>query len=359
MNARTTSMLLALGLVLVPISAHGQELLRPPEDAPEPTQPQERVVEEIVAWVNGDVITLTELFDWEQQALAGAVQSMEPQDQQNRQKIEEAAEQIRRSVLINLIQNQLLLQEAGQIWELSALEQDMVDNFLRQRGLRTEDDLKKLLEEFGMSREELVRQLMLRQAPREVLQIKVAQTLGVSRDDAIEYYEDNIERFTTPAELVFREIVLRASSPRELETRREEAERIARQAKEGRDFAELVREHSEVPSSERDGRVGPLPPSDLIGQIADAALSLPIGTPSEPIATGAGWHVIQVVERADETVTPFDEVAALCEEEVRNRRIERARDEYVKELWIEAQIEVRERYAERIPAPWNETLEVR
>jgi parvulin-like peptidyl-prolyl isomerase len=88
-------------------------------------------------------------------------------------------------------------------------------------------------------------------------------------------------------------------------------------------------------------------------------LELPEGGVSEPIETSAGWHVVQLVEREEGTVQPFEEVRAECESRLRQERFGEAFQSYMKDLWNESTVEVRARYQDRLPQAWKERAEIR
>ncbi|MBP7146597.1 MAG: peptidyl-prolyl cis-trans isomerase [Acidobacteria bacterium] len=321
----------------------------PPAGAVAP--PGEEVVEEIVAWINDDIITRSDLREAEQAAMQQLMESSKGSAAGMSDQIREVSSR----VLVGLISDRLLIQEAERLFDIENVKKDLVKRFKERQQIKTEEELDRLLERWGMSREEMMDRLLASAVPDYVVDTQVTRNLGVSEKESREYYEQHRDRFTTPGRVMFREIVLLVD-PERRESRRAEAERIVGRARAGEDFTTLVRELSEGPSKALDGLIGPLPPSDLAPEIARAVSSLQQGAVSDPIATPQGWHIIRVEERKDEKVAPFDEVRLEAEQLVREQKLPPAYETYVSGLWKAATIEVRRGYASRIGPPWSDMV---
>jgi hypothetical protein len=72
--------------------------------------------------------------------------------------------------------------------------------------------------------------------------------------------------------------------------------------------------------------------------VLQAALALPVGGVSQPIASTGGYHVVRVVEREDDVVPPFETVRAAVRAEVVRRRGETALRDYLAQLRSEADV---------------------
>ncbi len=318
--------------------------------APAPAAGQEQLVEDIVAWVNDDVVLLSEVIEGEQQLLASVLRDageLEPETMSAK------ANEVRQQVLLELIQNRLLVQQAERLYDLDAVKKDLVDRFIERQGIKDEAELDAMLEQYGMTRAELEQRLLMSAAPGYVVEAQVTSQIGVSEQDARTWYEQHRDRFASSASVTFREIVLEGRTPHERDTRRADAEEIVRRAREGVPFEELVQKYSEVPSKVLGGKIGPVDPKDLRAEIAAVVDSLPVGEVSDPIETDGGWHILVVLERTEAVVQPFEEVRGICENEIRRTRFGEAYEAYLRQLWDDATIEVRDIYLDRLPEPWR------
>ena len=76
-----------------------------------------------------------------------------------------------------------------------------------------------------------------------------------------------------------------------------EAERIRKMiVEEGKDFAELARKHSDGPSKTKGGDLGKFKFEVMAKPFSEAAFALSVGSVSEVVETGFGFHVIKRTE---------------------------------------------------------------
>lgn len=324
------------------------------DPAPAGGAAEAQLIEEIVAWVNDDVVLLSDLVQAERQAMEELRQSQRDGVQRTQQ-----AQQIREQMLLQMIWNRLLIQEAERLYDIEQIKEEVVLRFMKTQQVTTEAELEQILQQYRMTRDELEDRLLMSTAPDLVIDSQVMRTIGVTEQEARAYYEENKAQFATPAEVIFREIVLEAEDPNVRVSRRAEAQAIVDEARSGGDFAELVEQHSEAPSKAIGGKIGPIDPGDLITEIGEAVQDVPVGEVSDPIETPRGWHILLVEQRTDSVVPPFEEVRAECETACRRERFGPLYEEFLSDLWADATVEVRDRYAGRLPEPWRERTEIR
>ncbi|RMG48680.1 MAG: hypothetical protein D6718_01165 [Acidobacteria bacterium] len=316
----------------------------------------ERLVEDIVCWVNDDIVTLSELLEQERQAVAEVLQNKGLPASELARRVNE----VRQAVLMQAIQRHLLLQEAEQLFDLDAVKKDLVKRFMQREGVANEAELEEVLRsKYQMDRSELERALLLVTMPEYVIDTQVRNSLGVSEEEARAYYEQHRELFSTEASVVFREIVLLDRNGSDPDALAERAAKIAAEAAAGADFGDLVQKYSEAASKSIGGRIGPVNPDDLRPEIAAALEELAPGEVSRPVRTDQGWHILRLEERKEAVVKPFEEVRDDCEKACRDRKFEEAYRKYLDELIASARIEVRKDYADRIPDEYRDRFVVR
>lgn len=95
------------------------------------------------------------------------------------------------------------------------------------------------------------------------------------------------------------------------------AKELVKEAKSGKDFAELASKNSIGPSAQRGGDLGYFTAGEMVKPFSDAAFKLKKGEVApEPVKTQFGWHVIKVVDVRTRKVPPFEKVKAQMEREV-------------------------------------------
>ncbi|HEX5806393.1 MAG TPA: peptidylprolyl isomerase [Macromonas sp.] len=75
------------------------------------------------------------------------------------------------------------------------------------------------------------------------------------------------------------------------------AAQVAQRARSGEDFAALAREFSQSPEGKQGGQLGIRPADRYPNLFTDAVRGLKVGGVTGPLRSGAGWHVLQVVEK--------------------------------------------------------------
>jgi peptidyl-prolyl cis-trans isomerase SurA len=109
----------------------------------------------------------------------------------------------------------------------------------------------------------------------------------------------------------------------------------------GADFGELARANSTDAVSAADGGdLGWVSPGDLVPQFEQVMNSLKPGEISEPFRTRYGWHIVQVLGRRKHDSTD-DIRRARAREAIRKRKVEEAKENWLRELRDDAYVEYR------------------
>jgi peptidyl-prolyl cis-trans isomerase D len=137
----------------------------------------------------------------------------------------------------------------------------------------------------------------------------------VTERDLELYYQDHREDFKQEEEACARHILVKVeSSPGAKEGHPDaEARRIAQglldRVKAGEDFSALAKKSSEDKgSTQRGGDLGCFPKGSMLPTFDQAAFSLEVGATSELVKSPAGYHIIQVLSRKEESVLPLAQV---------------------------------------------------
>jgi peptidyl-prolyl cis-trans isomerase SurA len=87
------------------------------------------------------------------------------------------------------------------------------------------------------------------------------------------------------------------ANPEQVASLQARAQGVAERARGGTDFAALVAEFSNAPGGSRDGQMG-LRAADRYPQLfVDATQNLPVGGVAGPLRSGAGFHILKVIEK--------------------------------------------------------------
>ncbi|MBU0995877.1 MAG: SurA N-terminal domain-containing protein [Proteobacteria bacterium] len=121
--------------------------------------------------------------------------------------------------------------------------------------------------------------------------------VDIPPDDIKNYYEEYIQEFESPKTVAARHILIKV--PVESGEKVEEEKKAAildilKEAKAGKDFAELAKKYSEGPSKENGGYLNAFKYEDMVKPFSDQAFSMKPGEISDPVRTQFGWHIIKV-----------------------------------------------------------------
>lgn len=159
---------------------------------------------------------------------------------------------------------------------------------------------------------------------------ELAKTVKVNDEQLQAYYKDHPEKIQLPEKRNVRHILI--MSPQESDATAAEAaktkmEGLLAQIKQGADFAELAKTHSEDPgSADRGGELGFFQRGDMVPEFEAAAFALTKeGDLSEIVKTSYGYHLLQLVAVEAAKTPSFAEVKELLAQEL---KIELASKEY-------------------------------
>ena len=216
--------------------------------------PQARgeIVEEMVAWVDGDIITKSDLERQESDLIEAARQRYSGDELRRR------LEAVRETTLLDIIDHKILHHWGQQLWGSKEIEESYYRSFRQQQGLSDDEEFEQLLAQEGLTVERLKHLLSERHVPDQVREHEVAALMpGISDLEVRDYYDRHPDEFMAPAEMTIREIVLLAESEADKANRREEAERVRGRAV-AEDFAAVAREVSDAETRLDGGLLGPL-----------------------------------------------------------------------------------------------------
>ena len=271
---------------------------------------EERVVDEVVAVVNEDVITLSKVKrEIDEIVKSGVTQGKKLEDAQRE------VEEKRGELIANLIHEELLVQKAKELGFDAEIEANVNRRFLgimKQYNMKTLDALYQEMEKNGVNPQE-IREVWKKQATRDlVIQKEVQGKIywGLSGKDLKDYYEQHKAKFTRPETITIREIVL-SYAGRDENAVREKAKQILAQLRAGGDFDKIAKENSDPGIMTQDGKPEKLRATELSPLLSSALKGVGVGGYTEPIpAEQVGVLILRVDAREKATTESyFDENA--------------------------------------------------
>jgi len=301
------------------------------------------LIEEIVAWVNGEIITRSEYEDEEKAMVADVYRTYTGSD------LDQRVVELRAALLQEMIERKILLDRARSLFQdLDQIRDFYYKNFKEDQKITDDAEFARLIAQDGMTVEQFKKRLLETYAPKEVLRVEVRDRISVSDAEVDAFYKENPTLFLVPAKITVSEIVLKASTEVEPGSRAAEAETIVTELRGGADFAETARRVSEAGTRDEGGSLGEVGEGDLAAGLEKIAMALPAGGISDPISTTYGFHILRVDSRVDEHVTALDGIREQVRDYIANRRFDEDRLKYLDRLRSEAQWCVKAKYRDRL-----------
>jgi peptidyl-prolyl cis-trans isomerase SurA len=302
------------------------------------------VVEEIAAKVNDDIITRSDVQQAEQDMLADLYRSHTGKE------LDEKVKAAKEGILLSLIDRKILFHRAQRLFDMDKMGDNLLSSFREDRKIKSDDELKKMLDQEHMTLADLKKKLIEWTAPDQVLGYEVRDRVAVGDKEVDAYYAEHPELSEIPAVATLREIALLAP-PDKKESRRAEAERVReRAAAPGADFEAIVREVSDAGTKTSGGLISEVKRGELAPQLDEIAFTLPPGQVSPVLEMPYGYHIIKVESRTEATKRPLEESRAQLKEKLYRGKFETAYNDFLKRARKEADIWISPRYQSRIPA---------
>jgi peptidyl-prolyl cis-trans isomerase C len=305
----------------------------PPAAEPEPPKPMPAELPDVLARVNGEDVTKTELDRLIRNMELGAGQPVPA----------ERRDEIYRGALDQLITYTVLRQEvrARKIsvpeGEIEASIQEM------QKQFPGDKEFRQALSDRGMTLDRLRADARIDMAINKMIEDEVAQEPEATDGQVRDFYDKNPEKFTQDEAVRASHILIRVeptATDAEKQKARARAEDLAKQAKGGADFGDLARKHSADGSAAMGGDLNFLVPGQTVAPFDKAVFSMKPGEISDVVETEFGFHVIKVTEKRDASLVPFTQISprirAFLTDEAKQGRAQG----FIEELKKKARIEV-------------------
>lgn len=290
------------------------------------------VVDRVVALVNGDMITLSEL---QRQVVIQAERLGVPDDP-------EIQADFRRQVLDGMVDNALILQVADQrgLRVPDRYFDEWKEATIEEMNLPNEEEFIRQVELQGSNMEELKKQFLEGVLIQEIRRQDIEERVSISEPEIEQRYRENVDEFIRPPQVRLRELVVHVTEAGEAEARGRLAE--ARQLIEsGTDFGEVAKVRSESSSAEGGGDLGLFQLGELDETFRAVVADLEVGAVSEPLRIGESLYLLKVDERTEESTIPLDDVREQIGNALFSEKMASEMENFVRNLRENAIVEIR------------------
>src|SRR6266404_7220899 len=326
-----------------------------PKPAPAPVaakpkttaDPGGRVVEEIIARVNNEIITKSE-YD---KSLASAEEDAR-QECENRctpQQLATATDERKKSALRDLIDQALLVQR-GKDMSIS-VETDVIkqlDQIRIQNKLPDMDALEKAVTSQGLNWEDFKNNIRSHLITQKVIGQEVGSHITIAESDARKFYEAHKGEFIGPESVALREIVVSTEGKKEAELPdlKKKAETALKRVNDGEEFGEIAKRMSDGSTKDQGGYLGTYKRGELAKPIEDKVFSMKRNQLAEVMETKQGYLILQVLEHYDEGQQAFEKVKDKIMNQLYEERMQPALKDYLKTLREQSYVVIKPAYVD-------------
>ena len=260
------------------------------------------VVEQIVAVVNDEVITQSELNDMVEPVYAQLKHKLDGQA------LLEKLDEVRRDMLGQLVDERLIFQAAKK--EKIEVTDQEVDDKLGEVKTKfgSEDEFNEALASQGLGADDLRKKYREQLMARKLISREISAKVFVSPSEIAGYYETHPDIFRAPESVEVWNILIRADKPTDFERAKGVCDKIRRQIVEGASFEDLAKGQSQGPGRGQGGAMGRIHRGELLPAIDQVIFTLKEGEISDPIRTDIGYHLFKISGRQEASQKPLESV---------------------------------------------------
>jgi parvulin-like peptidyl-prolyl isomerase len=326
-----------------------------------------KVVEQIVAKVNGEIVTMSDLDQLRVETENELKEKGAPPAQ---------AAQILERTMQDALRDKidaLLLVQRGKDLNIS-VDADALKEIGRMQVQSRISDPDKfsswIHDQFGVSLEEYKQKLKDSLMAQRVVAEEVAQRIFISEDDMKKYYEDHKDKFVREEQVFLSQILLstEGKSDDQVASAEVKAKDLVKRARAGEKFADLAAANSDdSETSKNGGYLGtPLKREDLRPELADVVFTHQRGYVTDPIKSTSppGFLIVKVEERYEAGQATFEEVKEDIQSAMAQPQMEPKVRTFLAKLRREAFLEIREGYVDTGAVPgqdttWHDVAEIK
>ncbi|MGB8472968.1 MAG: peptidylprolyl isomerase [Candidatus Acidiferrum sp.] len=318
-----------------------------------------KVVEEIVARVNNEIITRSE-FEHSKVTAAEDAKA----DCQNRctpEQLKEMTEDSQKNALRNLIDQSLLVQrgkDMGLNVEPEVIKQ--LDQIRIQNKLTSMEALEQAVTSSGLNWEDFKDNIRKGIITKKVIGQEVGSHISIGKDDVQKYYDAHKSEFIRPEQVVLRSIEVNTAGkdPAEVAELKKKAETALKRVQDGEDFGEIAKRYSDGTTAQQGGYLGAYKRGELSKQLEDIVFKMKKNQLTDVLETKQGFLIMQVMEHYDEGLQPVDKVENEIMDKLYSGRMQPALRDYLKTLREQSYVVVKPGYQDAAGGSNSEIQEV-
>jgi peptidyl-prolyl cis-trans isomerase SurA len=312
------------------------------------------VVDQIVAKVNGDIVSQEEIARTSKQ-MADELKAQGANGSQLQQAIGEREKDILRDRI-----DQLLLVQKGK--ELNINVDSEVSKYVAsvQRQSRISDTEKfhdYIRQQSGMTYEDFLSEYKKQTLTREVIGQEVGRHIAITDKEIQAFYNAHKADFVREEKVYLSEILISTDGKDAagMAAAEKKATQLSSDASKGQRFADLARDNSDASTAKDGGALGGYKKGDLNKAIEDAVWDLPRGAVTKPIKIQTGYEIFKVEDHTKAGLAPLADVKSEIENALYGPKMQPQVREYLTRLRTQAFLQIKPGFVDTGAAPGKDT----
>ena len=300
---------------------------------------QAGVADRIVAVVNDEVITLSELnnaFEPFRAKLEAAYTGTEREKALTETKL----------TLLNQMVDNLLMEQQSRKAGIVVKDEEVtatINDLLARRNI-SQEDFRQAVAREGTTLEAYKKGVRGQLMRIRLVQREIKSKVAASSEEIGEYYRKNRQDYEGKEAVRIKQILLllpKGASDAAKEKLREDAAAIRKRLLGGEPFESVSAKYSQGPAAAAGGDIGYIEKGMMLPEVEEVAFSLPRGQVSAVIESTVGFHIIQVIDRRGAGIKPIESVREEIREKIDMEKVEKKYDEWLDALRAKAHIEIK------------------
>jgi parvulin-like peptidyl-prolyl isomerase len=313
-----------------------------------------QTVDEIIAKVNGDIVSRNEL----ERTAKEMVAELRAQNISG-QRLETEFNNREKDILRNKIDSLLLVQRGKElnIDVTSELNKYLADLQRRSTIADPEKFREYIHQQTGMSWEDFQSEAKSNIVTRRVISEEVTRNVSVSSAEVQAYYEAHKKDFIREERVYLQEILVSTDGKDAagVAAAEKKAKDLAARASKGERFPELARDNSDSTTAQQGGDLGGYKRGELRKELEDAVWNLPKGAVTQPLKVPSGFLILKIMQHTKEGQAELADVQPQIEEILYEPKMEPKIRAYLTGLRKTAFLEIKDGYVDSGACPGCDT----
>ena len=293
-------------------------------------------IDRIVAIVNDDIITLSELGFIIEPFIAQIKSRRYSPDQERKMMFK-----VREDFLYQLIDQKLTDQQISKAnIQVTEIEIDEMIEWIKEARFFTDEELREELRKQGITLEEYRKRMKEQALRNRLVNLEIKSKIVLTEEDTRAYYDSHPELYGGEESYHLRNIILTVPYESEKQNVHEKMASLIEKLKQGESFEALARQYSESPMARDGGDLGMFKMNSLSSQIQEAIKDLKAGEYTSILDTDQGFQVFYVEEIIKTSGKSFEEVSDEIGNKLYNDIVNRRFESWLKDLRKRSHIKI-------------------